>query len=717
MTKKISRIAVIGAGISGLSATRELLRAGHEVVLIESSEHLGGLLDSSSSDGFLMEHAASSFIPAESGAAELARELGVSLEEALPQAKKRWVYRDGRLREMPPNLLAMLSGSFLSWRGKLRALAEPLQPTHPGANESVAEFFNRRLGEEVEQRMIAPFVTGVYAGDTNNLSLRACFPSLSTLEARGGLLRGLAATRVESAFSFFQDDSGTSKGQRILAPVGGLGALAKALARELEPHTWTSTSISSLEKHGREFVLHTASGEHHRFDGVVLATPAYVSASLVGPHRAEMAQALREIPYVPMVVVGLGYSDKPIHPLDGFGFVVAKGSSLRVLGTVFESSCFSGRAPEGGVMLRCMMGGSRDPGILDESNEAIVARAREDLKEVLDIRGAPTFQQVVRWPRAIPQYTIGHLDRVDRIEEGASSLGLVVTGNALGGISINDCVAKGKKVADRVMQLLNQAAPLALMVAVVTLVACGSSSQSPKDSGIVATVRKAPADAEVDSPMPDLPIGQGQLQVRARWLWPDSALRRSPGRNQCGLARKPAVEVELMGGLPNVAVTARHGEAPGDTRLSVSDCQIEPRVVVMGIGKTLSVVNMDERAHRLVVEEIDAGGKVIAQVGEMPMRIPGQVFQYTPKATALLRVHDSLDAQDFAYVVVHDGGAAVTDKRGYAEIELPEGTQTLSLWYPPAPGELEGKKAELVTTVVAKVLSKHIVDLHPPDEN
>lgn len=715
MTNKASRIAVIGAGISGLSATRELLREGHQVVLIESSERVGGLLDSDTIDGYMMERAASSFVPADRGGAELARELGVSLEEALPEAQKRWVYQGGKLCELPANPFQMLSGSFLSWRGKLRALAEPLQPTHPGADESIAEFFSRRLGDEVEKKLIAPLITGIFAGDSANLSLRACFPSLSTLEARGGLLRGLAATRVESAFSFFQDESAKSQGGRILAPLGGLSGLIKALAAELEPHIWRSTSISSLEKEESGFVLHTASGQHHRFDGVVLATPAYVSASLVAPHHPEMAQALREIPYAPMAVVGLGYSDKPNHSLNGYGLLVAKGEVPRLLGVGFESSCFSNRAPEGGVMLRCMMGGSRDPDILDDSNETIVARAREDLKTILDIREEPSFHKVVRWPRAIPQYTIGHLSRVERVEAGADSLGIVVTGNAIGGISVNDCVAKGKRVAERVTRLLQPASPLLALLIVMSLVACGSTKQASKDSGIGPAQVQAPADAEVVTLRPSLPTGHGQLQVRARWLWPDAALRRSPGRNQCGLARSPAVEVELMGGLENVAVRAEAGQPPGDAQLTVSGCRIEPRVVVMGVGQTLSLKNMDQRSHQLIIEKLGEQGQVLSKEGTLPMRIPGQTFDYSPSSLGTLRIYDFDDPLDYAYVVVHNGAAAVTDMRGYAEIELPAESQRLRLWYPPPPGETKGKSAELVTEVVAKVMSKHIVDMVEPD--
>ncbi len=715
------RVAVIGAGISGLAAARELLRAGYEVLVIEASDRPGGVLGSDRSDGFLMERAASSVVSAEHGAAELAQELGVPLEEVSGDAQKRWVYEGGALREIPSSYRKLMTSGFLSWRAKLRLLSEPIQPNHPGADESIDSFSKRRLGDEVARNLVAPFVTGVFAGDSTTLSMRACFPSIAALEARGGIVRGLAATRVETAIAKIQGSEIFGKGRQILAPVGGMGALVKALATELEPCIRYSTSIASIEKLSEGFVLYDAQGTSHRVDGVVLATPAYVSASLVRPHVPEMAQALREIPYVPVAVVGLGYTSKVEAMMKGFGVLTVKEEPLRVLGAVFESSCWSARAPEGGVMIRCILGGTRTPEILELSNREIVAAAQEDIQTILGIGETPSYTKVVRWPRAIPQYTVGHLDRVQRIEKGAQALGIVVTGSAIDGISVNQCIAKGRDIAMAMKEKL----PVNPLVALLfflslfsSLPGCGSSKKESGDSGTITLAPKAPPDAAIASPELSLEEGIGKVEIRARWLWPDSGLRRSPGRNQCGVARRPALQVELMGGLLDTAVLANAGTPPGAARLFVEECRISPRVSVAGVGKRVTIESRDLRSHTLIVESWNAAtGKSLQVVGNAPMRVIGQAFSFVAKEAGSYRIYDTGDPEDFAYVVVSKAAAGVSDMRGIANLELPAGPQHIELWHPPNYGAWQGARASIEVEVLPKVRTKHVVDLVAPSDS
>ncbi len=711
-----ARVAVVGAGISGLAAARALIQAGHNVVVFEASDRSGGLLGSDEVDGFILDRAASSFVPATSGAVALASDLGVELLEASPKARNRWVYIDGEMQAVPTSARQLLTSSLLSWRGKFRVLAEPLQPNLPGADESIAEFCRRRLGSEVTRVLIAPFVTGVFGGDAELLSLRACFPSLAALEARGGLLRGAAATKVEAVFSRMHGAATAKRGHRILAPKGGVEALVRALGKELEATIEYGTSIASLEKAEQGLRLHAADGTHHDMDALVLATPAPVTASLVEPHHSDMAEALREIPYAPMVVVGLGFDAIPENAIDGSGFLVAKGESLRTLGVAFESSVWSGRAPHGGALLRCMMGGARDPEILDCSDEEIVEITRHDLDTTLQIDAVPSFSRVIRWPRAIPQYTIGHLKREERIAQGATEVGLVVAGNAIGGVSVNDCIANAERVVAKVAERLSLAvAALCIMtIALATTSACGGSNKgtgSTRDAGHSETPRE-PADAAFVAE-PSLPADRGKVSIMARWLWPPAEYRRSPGRNSCGVARRPPLRVELMGGLSHAVVTTAAGEAPGEATLAIGACGLDPPLVVVGVGAALHVQNLGEKAHEVVVEEMDEKGGVRKRLGTFPMRVAGQHYSLSAERAGVLRLHLSADPKDFAYAVVASGAADLTSNRGMANLELPIGLHKLRVWHAPVSAGSGSVSRSLEVEIQAQLRTKQVVDMGP----
>ncbi len=711
-----ARIAIIGAGISGLAAARELVAAGHDVEVFEAADRAGGLLEAESIDGFLIERAASSFVPAEYGAEELCVELGVALEDASSKARKRWVYIDGELQEVPSRATQLLSSPLLSWRGKFRALAEPLQPNNPGADESIAAFCSRRLGDEVTRALISPFVMGVFGGDARVLSLRACFPRLAELEARGGLVRGVAANKVEAVLSRMQGAASSKRGHRIVAPKAGATGLIEALAASLGDRIHYGTSIASIEREGREQILHDANGQHHHADVLVLATPAPVTASLVEPYDAEMARTLLEIPYAPMCVAALGYRGRVSHPLDGFGFLVAEDESPRILGAVFESSVWSGRAPAGGALVRCMLGGAGDPEILELSDQEIADRAVADLGTTLGLKEEPDLRHVIRWPRAIPQYTIGHVERAKRIEAGASALGIVVASNALWGISVNECIAKAKKVVQQVAARAGLA--LLVLATLAQASACGPKNKGAANlhSDAGSTQANAPAqdpDASVVAE-PGMPSDRGKVEIFARWLWPPAELRRSPGRNACGLARSPALEVELMGGLHDVVVSSTEGQGPSLAELAIHDCRIEPRLVALGLGQSLVVTNMDETPHELVIERLDDKGAVAEQLGRMPMRVIGHRYGYQPSASGVLRLHSQSDPQDYAYVLVTEGAAAVSSERGTAALELSPGAHVVSLWHPPVRANGPGLRASVQVDIAAQKRQKRTVDLGKP---
>ena len=463
------RVAVLGAGIGGLSAARALRQADMcDVVLYEREARAGGVIHTSRADGFTREHAANGFLPVRegTGALDLARELGVEVMAAAPAAKNRWIYRQGRLHALPTSPAAFLASQLLSWRGKLTLLAEPLRPRRStsAGDESIHAFATRRLGREVADAMVAPFVTGVFAGDANELSVQAGMPALARLEARGGLLVGQLRSMVERVRARRAGKngpqaarpgaSGDDKPGRLSAPRGGVGELIDALVRDLGDALVTGAEVVDLAP-GPE--IHLADGSAHRFDAVVLATPAHVGARLCARLSPELSRALDGFPYVPVAVVYLGVARADVaHDLDGFGFLVAAGEDPRALGIVFESVVYPGRAPTGHVLFRCIYGGARDPGILALSDAELITTAGQDLDRALgDFAGIDLVHaHVVRWPRAIAQYTLGHIARVERAEILSAPLGVVLAGSAYHGVAVNSIVADARRVCQAVHALV-----------------------------------------------------------------------------------------------------------------------------------------------------------------------------------------------------------------------------------------------------------------------
>lgn len=452
------RVAVIGAGIGGLSAAHALMRDGRfEIAVFERDARPGGVIHTSHSDGFMREHAVNGFLPVAdgTGAIDLAHDLGVPIVEASPKAKNRWIYRHDALHALPSSPKSLLTTELLSLRGKLTLLAEPFRPRNHHANdadESIHAFASRRLGSEAADAMVAPFVTGVFAGDARALSVNAGFPVLPALEAKGGLLVGQVRTMFERARQRRADKARTArrKRPRLSAPRLGVQQLIDALARQLGDIVYTNAEVTGITEGP---VVHLAGGAHHAFDALVLATPAHISARLLKNAAADLSQALKRILYAPIAAVFLGMRRADIaHPLDGFGFLVTEGERLRVLGTVFESVVWPKRAPHGCELLRCMFGGARDPDVLRLSDEELIALARADLDRALGgFANIPLIHtHVVRWPQAIAQYTLGHMDRVAHIERLAAPLGIVLAGSSYHGVAVNKIIADARRVTNAV---------------------------------------------------------------------------------------------------------------------------------------------------------------------------------------------------------------------------------------------------------------------------
>ncbi|HEY4244996.1 MAG TPA: protoporphyrinogen oxidase [Kofleriaceae bacterium] len=443
------RIAIIGAGLGGLTAALALVADGHDVVVREAAAHGGGVIGTSTVDGYVREHASSSFLGGPPrGMAALCAAMGVPVEKASPAAKARWIYLDGKLRALPASPLAFVRSDLLTWRGKLDLLREPLRPARRvgtgegGDDESMHAFAARRFGAEAARAIIAPFVTGVYAADAHDISLAAGFPRLAALDAAGGIVRGSLRGMLRRK----KEPGATPRG--MYAPAGGMGAVTDKLVAELGARVRFGSPVRAVEARADGLGVRV---DGESFDGAVLATPAQLGASLVAPVSADLAARLREFQRAPMAQVYLGFrADQVARAANGFGALVALGEDVRVLGIVFESTVWAGRAPAGHVLLRCIFGGSRDPGAASLADGALVALAVTDVATVLGATGAPSHASVVRWPHGVAQYRVGHKERVRDASAVARRARIALAGADYRGAGVNDLVADAKLVAAEV---------------------------------------------------------------------------------------------------------------------------------------------------------------------------------------------------------------------------------------------------------------------------
>ncbi len=443
----MTRIAVVGGGLGGLTVARTLVAAGIDAHVLEASPRAGGVIGTSHVDGYLREHAASSFLGGPSrGALALCEQLGVEVEQASPRAKRRWIYLDGKLRALPRSPLELVRSDLLTWRGKLDLLREPLRPRRSG-DESMHAFAARRLGAEAARAIVAPFVTGVFAADAHDISVEAGFPRLAALEAHGGLVRGLArqAARTMLGKALGRRSRRTPSG--LWAPRGGLGVMIEALVAELGPRVRIGTPVGRVEAASRGVVI-----DGERWDGAVLAIPAEDARAIVAVPA--LASRLDVFHRAPTALVYLGFPEAalPGEPgdQDGFGALVALGEDVRVLGIVFESIVWPGRAPQGHVLLRCIFGGGRDPAAAALDDAALIAHAIRDVGVVLGATGTPVHASVVRWQRGVAQYPVGHREHVRAAVTAARTHKIALAGADYHGPAVNDLCADTDRILDEV---------------------------------------------------------------------------------------------------------------------------------------------------------------------------------------------------------------------------------------------------------------------------
>jgi len=447
-------IAVLGAGVTGLTAANRLARRGHRVRVFESSGRVGGAVRTERTDGWLIEGGPNSLLSGEPALTTLIDELGLTDERvtANPAAKNRYLVRRGRPVAAPISPPAFLGSSLFSAGAKFRLLAEIFFRRKVRTGDvSLEDFVRDHFGQELVDYGLNPFVAGVYAGDPKKLSTRHSFPSLWEIEqTHGSIIRGqIAAAKARKA-------RGEPRGG-IISFQRGLQTLPDALAARLPAGALSLNARLEALVPGKPWsvVWHDGQQAHtESFDAVVAALPAAGLASLrFGTHGDRPLAALDAVEHPPVSSLFLGYRRAQVaHPLDGFGVLVPAVEQRSVLGILFSSSLFAGRAPEGHVALTVMVGGARQPELARLSTEKLLAAVDRDLRELLGVSGAPVFQRHTFWPRAIPQYNLGyerHLDAMAACER--ANPGLFIGGQVRDGIALPACLAAGEKLAGRVI--------------------------------------------------------------------------------------------------------------------------------------------------------------------------------------------------------------------------------------------------------------------------
>jgi len=443
---------IVGAGISGLSAAWFLHRKGLSLRVLEAGSRVGGVIDTQFTDGFLIERGPNSTMQKpgapDDALGRIVAQLGLAdrLLEAAPAARKRFVMRNRQLMALPGSPAEGIATKLFSWPAKLRLLAEPFIG-RGRKEESIAEFVTRRLGREFLDYAIAPFISGVYAGDPAALSVQAAVAKIYALERdHGSLIRGAIAMRKLGR------GAGMPAG-RLVSFDNGMATLPAAIAESLPAGlVETESRVEAVMRDGDEWrIRYTGPGGARETTArnLVLATPAGPTAKLLEPLAPKAAELLRAIPYAPIVSAGLGYERKQVgHPLDGFGFLVPRVEGVRLLGGLFSSTLFPGRAPDGRVLVTAFIGGALDPAAVALDEDAVAGQIHSDLAAALAIDGGPVLTRLSRYQAAIPQYTIGHLDRVTGIDEQIGALpGLHLCASWRGGVAVGDCIRNAEKLA------------------------------------------------------------------------------------------------------------------------------------------------------------------------------------------------------------------------------------------------------------------------------
>ncbi|HEX9190137.1 MAG TPA: protoporphyrinogen oxidase [Vicinamibacteria bacterium] len=449
-------VAIIGGGITGLSAAYTLQKLGTPWVLVDAAPFLGGVIRTEVRDGFVLEGGPDSILAQKPEGIALCRELGLGdrLVPTNPEDRSVYILRGGKLHPLPEGMMLaiptkiapFLKSQLFSWPGKLRMGLDLVIPGGNGrADESIASFLRRRFGQESVERLGEPLLAGIHAGDPEKLSILATFPRFRDLEKKhGSLVRGMwAAPRPKRA-------PGEAPPAAFYSLRCGLREMVDALVVRLpRERLMTKRPVRRVARQNGAFTLSLDRGDVLTAERVIVAAPGPRIAPALAEIAPEVSQAIGSIPFASSATVLLGFRREDVdHPLKGYGMVVPQTEGLRTTALSFVSTKFPYRAPEGHVLLRAFLGGVRDPGVLSLSDAEMVDLVQREMASLLGLRGQPVLMRVFRWPEGTPQLEVGHLERMAGIEKKAAQLGgLYLTGAGIRSTGIPDSVAEGARAA------------------------------------------------------------------------------------------------------------------------------------------------------------------------------------------------------------------------------------------------------------------------------
>jgi oxygen-dependent protoporphyrinogen oxidase len=464
---RMKRVVVIGGGIAGLSAAYYLMKSAQdvEVTVLEREPRWGGKILTERADGFVIEGGPDTFLASKPWGVALCRELGLEsrLHGTNPEHKNTYVLHRGRLQPLPDGLAMMVPTHFGSM-ARTRLLSLPakarmgldflLPPRRDESDESLGAFVSRRLGRPAYENLIEPLMSGIYAGDGDQLSLQATFPYLKEMESgHGGLIRGALAMRQKMS-----KNGNNRNGSRsaFLTPTTGLEEIVEALVERLQAggvRLMSGAGARSIQKTPEGYAIRLEDGDTLPADGVILAAPAFASARLLADLAPELAGELDSIPYVTTATVSLAYPQESLpRPLDGYGYVIPRREGRGALACTWTSTKFPHRAPAGHVLLRVFVGRAGQEGDITWDKDSLLGIAREELRLTLGITAEPVLSRVFIWERAMPQYVLGHPKRLERIEAALERLpGIALAGNGYKGIGIPDCIRSGEVAAEKIL--------------------------------------------------------------------------------------------------------------------------------------------------------------------------------------------------------------------------------------------------------------------------
>ncbi len=449
------KIVIIGAGISGLSLAYFLLEKNHslDLEIIEAEKKAGGKIWTDKTEGFICEGGVNGFLDNRAMTLELSNKLGLSPLRSNDNARKRFIFSDGKLKMLPESPLSFFKSDLLSLYGRLRIILELFIPKGANKDETLADFARRRLGKEAFEKLIDPMASGIFAGDPEKMSLKSCFPKVYNLEQKyGGLIKGMMKMQKEAKKT--GKKVGAGPGGILTSFYGGMETLINSLTDFLGSRLKAGVPAMSIDRNNDIYTIRLSDGSKIEANIVISAIPAFALAEITRGLDRNLSDLLNNIYYPSISVVCLGFKrEKVKHSLDGFGFLIPYREGRKILGTLWDSSIFPNRAPEGYVLLRTMLGGARMSELAEQDEEKQVNIVMNELSKIMNIKAEPDLIKVFIHKRGIPQYFVNHDLKLERINSVLKNYrGFYITGNAFRGIGVNDCIENSSKLAERILE-------------------------------------------------------------------------------------------------------------------------------------------------------------------------------------------------------------------------------------------------------------------------